>query len=85
MRSAPSAVHATKAPFCAVLRLRTNSNLVGRSTFIGRIERGFGFLGYHFGPAGLAVAKRTLANFIAKASRVCAFGRRDSYDPTAAH
>ncbi len=22
-------------------------------TFIGRIERGFDFLGYHFGPAGL--------------------------------
>jgi hypothetical protein len=37
-------------------------------TFIGRIERGFDFLGYHFGPAGLAVAKQAIANFIAKAS-----------------
>jgi RNA-directed DNA polymerase len=39
-------------------------------TFIGRIERGFDFLGYHFGPAGLAVAKQTIANFIEKASRL---------------
>jgi hypothetical protein len=39
-------------------------------TFIGRIERGFDFLGYHFGPTGLAVAKQTLANFIEKASRL---------------
>ena len=39
-------------------------------TFIGRIERGFDFLGYHFGPAGLAVAKQTLTNFIEKASRL---------------
>ena len=37
-------------------------------TFIGRIERGFDFLGYHFSPAGLAVAKKTVANFIEKAS-----------------
>ncbi len=28
-------------------------------TFIGRIERGFDFLGYHFGPDGLSVAKKT--------------------------
>ena len=39
-------------------------------TFIGRIERGFDFLGYHFGPAGLTVAKQTIANFIEKASRL---------------
>jgi len=39
-------------------------------TFIGRIERGFDFLGYHFGPAGLAVAKQTIANFVEKASRL---------------
>ena len=29
-------------------------------TFIGRIEKGFDFLGYHFGPDGLSVAKRTV-------------------------
>jgi hypothetical protein len=39
-------------------------------TFIGRIERGFDFLGYHFCPAGLAVAKQMIANFIEKASRL---------------
>jgi RNA-directed DNA polymerase len=39
-------------------------------TFIGRIERGFDFLGYHFSPTGLTVAKQTIANFIEKASRL---------------
>ena len=39
-------------------------------TFIGRIERGFDFLGYHFSPAGLTVAAKTIANFIEKASRL---------------
>jgi hypothetical protein len=35
-----------------------------------RIERGFDFFGYHFSPAGLGVAKQTIANFIEKASRL---------------
>ena len=35
-------------------------------TFIGRIERGFEFLGYHFRPEGLGVASKTLANFVAR-------------------
>src|SRR5947209_17663144 len=39
-------------------------------TFIGRMERGFDFLGYHFSPAGLTVAAKTIANFIEKASRL---------------
>ena len=39
-------------------------------TFIGRIERGFDFLGYHFSPEGLSVAKKTIENFIEKASRL---------------
>ncbi len=39
-------------------------------TFIGRIERGFDFLGYHFSRAGLTVAKQTARNFIEKASRL---------------
>ncbi len=39
-------------------------------TFIGRIERGFDFLGYHFSPAGLSVAKKTIANSIENASRL---------------
>ncbi len=29
-------------------------------TFIGRIEKGFDFLGYHFSPDGLCVAKKTV-------------------------
>ena len=39
-------------------------------TFIGRIERGFDFLGYHFSPEGLSVAKKTIENFIEKTSRL---------------
>jgi hypothetical protein len=39
-------------------------------TFIGRIERGFDFLGYHFSPAGMKIAAKTIASFIEKASRL---------------
>ena len=39
-------------------------------TFIGRIERGFDFLGYHFGPAGLAVARETIRKFVERALRL---------------
>ncbi len=39
-------------------------------TFIGRIEKGFDFLGYHFGPDGLSVAKKTVQNFVARAIRL---------------
>jgi hypothetical protein len=35
-------------------------------TFIGRIAKGFDFLGYHFTPDGLTVAKKTLDNFVAR-------------------
>ncbi|MBI1875496.1 MAG: hypothetical protein HYS05_16630 [Acidobacteria bacterium] len=45
-------------------------------TFIGKIERGFDFLGYHFSPAGVAVAKQTITNFIEKASRLYEQERR---------
>jgi RNA-directed DNA polymerase len=45
-------------------------------TFIGRIERGFDFLGYRFSPAGLTLAKQTIANFIEKASRLYEQKRR---------
>jgi hypothetical protein len=33
-------------------------------------------LGYHFGPAGLGIAKQTVANFIEKASRLYGQERR---------
>jgi len=49
-----------------VLNLEKHSD----KTFIGRIERGFDFLGYHFSPSGLTVAKKTITNFIEKASRL---------------
>ncbi len=39
-------------------------------TFIGRIERGFDFLGYHFGPEGITVAKKTIENFVARGIRL---------------
>ncbi len=45
-------------------------------TFIGRIERGFDFPAYHFSPAGVTVAKQTIANFIEKASRLYEQERR---------
>ena len=39
-------------------------------TFIGRIEKGFDFLGYHFGPDGLSVAQKTMEQFVARAIRL---------------
>ena len=39
-------------------------------TLIGRIERGFDFLGYHFDPEGLSVAKITVENFLSRAIRL---------------
>ena len=39
-------------------------------TFVGRIEKGFDFLGYHFRPEGLGVAEKTIADFVDKASRL---------------
>ena len=39
-------------------------------TFIGRIEKGFDFLGYHFSRAELTVARATLENFTARAFRL---------------
>lgn len=45
-------------------------------TFIGRVVRGFDFLGYHFSPEGLTVAKPTIRKFIEKASRLYEQKRR---------
>jgi RNA-directed DNA polymerase len=39
-------------------------------TFIGRIERGFDFLGYHFATGSLTRARGTLVNFADKVSRL---------------
>jgi RNA-directed DNA polymerase len=35
-------------------------------TLIGRIAKGFDFLGYHFRPDGRRVATKTVANFVAR-------------------
>jgi hypothetical protein len=39
-------------------------------TFIGRIEKGFDFLGYHFSRHGLTVARATIKRFVQHASRL---------------
>jgi len=39
-------------------------------TFIGRVEKGFDFLGYHFGPEALSLAEKTIDNFINNALRL---------------
>jgi hypothetical protein len=39
-------------------------------TFIGRIERGFDFPGYHFSPEGLTAARETLKRFVSRATRL---------------
>ena len=39
-------------------------------TFVGRIGKGFDFLGYHFSPQGLGVAMKTVENFVARATRL---------------
>lgn len=55
-------------------------------TFIGRIAKGFDWLGYHLSPGCLSVACKTLARFLARvrllyehdadANRIGAYGRR---------
>ena len=39
-------------------------------TFVGRIERGFDFLGYHFSRTELTVARATLEHFATRALRL---------------
>jgi hypothetical protein len=39
-------------------------------TFIGRVERGFDFLGYRLGPKGLALARQTVGRFVERATRL---------------
>ena len=38
--------------------------------FIGKIEKGFDFLDYHFGPEGLSVAAKTVERFVERAIRL---------------
>jgi len=39
-------------------------------TFIGRVAKGFDFLGYHFRPGRLTVATKTLEHFVARVCRL---------------
>ncbi|MCK9378136.1 MAG: reverse transcriptase domain-containing protein [Syntrophobacterales bacterium] len=39
-------------------------------TTMGRVERGFDFLGYHFTPPGISLATQTLAGSYRSASRL---------------
>jgi len=39
-------------------------------TLIGRVERGFDFLGYHFRPFALYPAAKTVENFVARIARL---------------
>jgi hypothetical protein len=39
-------------------------------TYIGRVERGFDFLGYHLRPGRLTVAKKTFQHFVERARRL---------------
>ncbi len=39
-------------------------------TFIGRMEKGFDFLGYRFSRDGLSLARKTIDNFLTKALRL---------------
>ena len=39
-------------------------------TFIGRIAKGFDFLGYSFEPKGLSIAPKTLANFLERITQL---------------
>ncbi len=48
-------------------------------TFIGRIERGFDFLGYHFSRDGLTLAKKTVDNFVTRAIRLYEQDRREPF------
>ena len=52
-------------------------------TFMGRIERGFDFLGYHFTRARLSLATKTIQNFIEKASRLYEQESRAGFASTA--
>ncbi len=51
-------------------------------TFIGRIERGFDFLGYHFTACSLTLARGTPANFADIASRLYEQGRERPNGPS---
>jgi hypothetical protein len=48
-------------------------------TFIGRIEKGFDFLGYHFSPEGLSVAEKTIEKFLGRSVRLYEQEQREPF------
>ena len=46
-------------------------------TFIGRIEKGFDFLGFHFSRDGLRVAKASIRKFVERAARLYEQDRKE--------
>ncbi|NES64713.1 MAG: hypothetical protein F6K24_05355 [Okeania sp. SIO2D1] len=46
-------------------------------TFIGRVARGFDFLGYWFSPAGLAIARKTVEKMVENMRRLYEQGAPD--------
>jgi hypothetical protein len=48
----------------------------GDKMFIGKIERGFDFLGYHFSPNGLSLAEKAVRNFVERLRLRCYASRR---------
>jgi hypothetical protein len=50
-------------------------------TYIGRVEKGFDFLGYHFGPEGLRAAEKTLGKFAEHLARL--YEQQPHYDSDA--
>jgi hypothetical protein len=51
-------------------------------TFIGKIEKGFDFLGYHFSRTGLTVAKATIEKFVERATRLYEQDREEPLSPS---
>ena len=46
-------------------------------TFIGRIEKGFDFLGFHFSRDGLRVAETSMRKFVERAARLYEQDRKE--------
>ena len=53
-------------PFHSKLKVEKHPD----KTFIGRIAKGFDFLGYSFEPKGLSLAPKTLANFLKRIAQL---------------
>ena len=73
--------HAVKAVNQVLGSLRLDKH--PDKTFIGRIAKGFDFLGYHFGSNGLTVAKATIEKFLERAARLYEQERERSESPSA--